>query len=89
MMFQGTYTSEFYRAIRDLIHKQVALQVLENDVPTPSATALRALGRRWHRLLSRERLYRSPARDTSGVVMGCATRAVGSSTEAARGRSVD
>src|SRR6202020_3119777 len=26
MMFQGTYTSEFYRAVRNLLHDQVTLQ---------------------------------------------------------------
>jgi anaerobic magnesium-protoporphyrin IX monomethyl ester cyclase len=26
MMFQGTYGSEFYRAVRDLLHEQVKLQ---------------------------------------------------------------
>ena len=27
MMFHGTYTSDFYRSIRDLLHEQVALQM--------------------------------------------------------------
>src|SRR5215469_14822181 len=27
MMFQGTYSSEFYRAVRDLLHDQVSLQL--------------------------------------------------------------
>ena len=26
MMFQGTYGSDFYRAVRDLLHEQVKLQ---------------------------------------------------------------
>ena len=26
MMFQGTYTSDFYRAVRNLLHDQIALQ---------------------------------------------------------------
>jgi len=33
MMFRGTYTSEFYRAIRNLIHDQVALQTLDEVCP--------------------------------------------------------
>jgi anaerobic magnesium-protoporphyrin IX monomethyl ester cyclase len=60
MMFQGTYTSEFYRDIRNLIHDQVSLQMLEKDVPAgQNSSAKRALERRWHELLSRESLYRS------------------------------
>jgi anaerobic magnesium-protoporphyrin IX monomethyl ester cyclase len=60
MMFQGTYTSEFYRAVRNLIHDQVALQILEKDVPAgENSAAKRALERRWHDLLSRESLHRS------------------------------
>jgi anaerobic magnesium-protoporphyrin IX monomethyl ester cyclase len=60
MMFEGTYTSEFYRAIRNLIHDQVALQTLEQDVaPGENSAAKRALERRWHDLVSREDQYRS------------------------------
>jgi anaerobic magnesium-protoporphyrin IX monomethyl ester cyclase len=35
MMFHGTYTSDFYRAVRHLLHDQVALQTAGS--PTPSA----------------------------------------------------
>jgi len=60
MMFQGTYTSEFYRAIRNLIHEQVSLQMLETGVPAgQNSAAQRALERRWHDLVSRESLHRS------------------------------
>src|SRR5262249_13349313 len=60
MMFQGTYTSEFYRAIRNLIHDQVSLQNQEADVPlAQSSPAKRTLERRWHALLSRESSYRT------------------------------
>jgi len=55
MMFEGTYTSEFYRAIRNLIHEQVALQTLGKQ----NSPAKRALEHRWHDLLSREGSYRS------------------------------
>jgi anaerobic magnesium-protoporphyrin IX monomethyl ester cyclase len=66
MLFHGTYTSEFYRAIRNLIHDQVSLQTLEADVPPGrNSPAKRALERRWHDLLSRERQHRSPGRDRS------------------------
>jgi radical SAM superfamily enzyme YgiQ (UPF0313 family) len=69
MMFRGTYTSEFYRAVRNLIHDQVALQALEKAVPPgQNSPAKRALERRWHDLVSREALYRTepirpPARE--------------------------
>jgi radical SAM superfamily enzyme YgiQ (UPF0313 family) len=55
MMFEGTYTSEFYRAIRNLIHEQVALQTPENQ----NSPAKRALEHRWRDLLSREGVYRT------------------------------
>jgi anaerobic magnesium-protoporphyrin IX monomethyl ester cyclase len=73
MMFKGTYTSEFYRAIRNLIHEQVTLQVRERDVPRKSSPAQRALEHRWHKLLSRESLYRSAAPDQSGTIVAQAT----------------
>jgi anaerobic magnesium-protoporphyrin IX monomethyl ester cyclase len=89
MMFQGTYTSEFYRAIRDLIHEQVTLQIREPDVPSRSSPAHRALQRRWHKLLSRENLYRSPARNTSEAVTAYAAPRLGSSVSAAKLRPLD
>ena len=60
MMFRGTYSSEFYRAVRDLLHDQVSLQRL--DAPargTGVEDARESLERRWQELLSRERYYRS------------------------------
>ncbi len=60
MMFQGTYTSEFYRAVRDLLHEQVALQGLEAQPHDHDLDdARRSLERRWQELLSHERQYRS------------------------------
>ncbi len=49
MMFPGTYTTEFYRTVRDLLHDQVN--------PTSSA-ARRALRSRWHRLIEAEGRFR-------------------------------
>lgn len=46
MMFAGTYRSEFYRRIRDLLHEQVA------EGPSP------ALERRWQDLATQEARYR-------------------------------
>jgi anaerobic magnesium-protoporphyrin IX monomethyl ester cyclase len=60
MMFQGTYTSDFYRKIRDLLHEQV---VLHNAESSRSAAehrkATRLLQRRWLELLSQEKHYRT------------------------------
>jgi hypothetical protein len=47
MMFRGTYTSPFYRAVRDLLHDEVRL----------GASAQRSLQRRWDRLLGRHESF--------------------------------
>jgi anaerobic magnesium-protoporphyrin IX monomethyl ester cyclase len=61
MMFQGTYMSEFYRAVRDLLHDQVSLQTLEARSRNRGVREARhSLERRWQELLSHEREYRSP-----------------------------
>jgi anaerobic magnesium-protoporphyrin IX monomethyl ester cyclase len=60
MMFQGTYSSEFYRAVRDLLHDQVSLQALEaRSHHSAAGAAGRSLERRWQELLSREPHCRS------------------------------
>jgi hypothetical protein len=46
MMFAGTYRSEFYRAVRNLLHDEVA---------HPGTVEL---ARRWDELCSREHEYR-------------------------------
>jgi len=53
MMFQGTYTSNFYREVRDLLHEEVSLAT-QHDVPRSSAAehARRSLQRRWERLVA-------------------------------------
>jgi anaerobic magnesium-protoporphyrin IX monomethyl ester cyclase len=58
MMFWGTYTSAFYRAIRDLLHEQVDLEKLE---PAKRWRARRLLERRWSELLAHEPSYRTAA----------------------------
>jgi anaerobic magnesium-protoporphyrin IX monomethyl ester cyclase len=50
MMFAGTYRSEFYRAIRNLLHEEVT---------TPAAPEI---ARRWHELCAREHEYRQDRR---------------------------
>ena len=60
MMFEGTYNSDFYRAVRDLLHDQVSLENL--NVPQCNGEyrrARRVLARRWKELLSHERQHRT------------------------------
>lgn len=51
MMFRGTYSSEFYRAVRELLHDQVST--------SQSNGSVLSLHRRWENLISSERRYRS------------------------------
>jgi anaerobic magnesium-protoporphyrin IX monomethyl ester cyclase len=51
MMFHGTYRSDFYRAVRELLHDQVAAQPL----PGPQQLSLQ---RRWEHLIASEQRYR-------------------------------
>jgi anaerobic magnesium-protoporphyrin IX monomethyl ester cyclase len=63
MMFQGTYTSEFYRAVRDLLHEEVSLQSGATRAPVDAlGEAHRSLESRWQELLARESQFRSPQR---------------------------
>ena len=57
MMFQGTYTSDFYRAVRNLMHDQITLQ--SADPAAADGGARRAFDRRWQELLTDELKYRS------------------------------
>jgi anaerobic magnesium-protoporphyrin IX monomethyl ester cyclase len=60
MMFHGTYTSDFYRAVRNLLHDQIALQT--GGMQPQSEECLRtrrALNHRWQELIGRELHYRS------------------------------
>jgi anaerobic magnesium-protoporphyrin IX monomethyl ester cyclase len=60
MMFQGTYTSEFYRAVRDLLHDQVALEQRPGwRDGHDHLQARRLLESRWNELISHEHRYRS------------------------------
>jgi anaerobic magnesium-protoporphyrin IX monomethyl ester cyclase len=68
MMFHGTYTSDFYRAVRNLLHDQISLQSTDGAADyaaygvagTEPSRAERAVERRWQELLIREAQYRSP-----------------------------
>ena len=61
MMFQGTYKSEFYRAVRDLLHDEVSLQTRAAPAPDDEGVgdARSLLAQRWQQLLSQELEYRS------------------------------
>ena len=67
MMFHGTYTSDFYRAVRNLLHDQISLQgTAPMNLAEPggdddaASRAAGALERRWQELLVRAAQYRSP-----------------------------
>ena len=83
MMFNGTYQSGFYRAVRDLLHAQVdaarAARVERADAPLDAAVA-RELRRRWSALLAAEQCYRN---ETDGAPDAAADRAAGLAPAAA------
>jgi anaerobic magnesium-protoporphyrin IX monomethyl ester cyclase len=68
MMFHGTYVSDFYRTVRDLLHERVTAQKLAT---TPGEDqhrlAMTALQNRWDTLIAREHVYRREA----GVAAAC------------------
>ena len=69
MMFRGTYTSEFYREIRDLLHEQVRRQALNQECAGAEEDHGKwLLERRWQELLSRERHYRSQDCSTAAAI---------------------
>jgi anaerobic magnesium-protoporphyrin IX monomethyl ester cyclase len=59
MMFQGTYTSDFYRGVRNLLHDQVALQTADAPLLPEHEKAADAIEQRWQELLRNESKYRS------------------------------
>ncbi|HEX5460268.1 MAG TPA: radical SAM protein [Steroidobacteraceae bacterium] len=75
MMFQGTYTSPFYREVRDLVHEEVRLAT-QHDVlsGTAAESGRRSLRRRWERLLARQETYLNAA---PGTVATAAAPAAG------------
>ena len=59
MMFDGTYRSEFYRAIRNLLHAQVDAEKLARPEQREERARLAlAVQQRWDELVATERLYR-------------------------------
>jgi anaerobic magnesium-protoporphyrin IX monomethyl ester cyclase len=65
MMFQGTYTSDFYRAVRNLLHDQIALQTAAPSGSLEHRRAAQAIGRRWQELLADELKYRSSSEQSA------------------------
>jgi anaerobic magnesium-protoporphyrin IX monomethyl ester cyclase len=63
MMFHGTYTSEFYRSVRNLLHDEVSLQsgADKDNHNGDLERSVRLLESRWDDLLSHEMHYRTPA----------------------------
>lgn len=59
MMFEGTYCSEFYRQVRDLLHEQVSIQAVRHERPAEFETMRRSIQERWSVLLAREQQYRT------------------------------
>jgi anaerobic magnesium-protoporphyrin IX monomethyl ester cyclase len=64
MMFRGTYTSEFYREVRNLLHEQVSRQT----GASPGRQNGFSEEHRWQELLAREHQYRSayPSKAAAG-----------------------
>ena len=62
MMFHGTYGSDFYRVVRELLHEQVSAQQLNAAHRHEDyQRAEQSLRRRWEQLLSGESQYRRDA----------------------------
>jgi len=59
MMFHGTYTSDFYRAVRNLLHDQISLQTAAAAGAHEHEKAADAIEQRWQELLDDEVNYRS------------------------------
>jgi anaerobic magnesium-protoporphyrin IX monomethyl ester cyclase len=61
MMFHGTYTSAFYRAVRNLLHDQVTLHTTAAPGSLEHRRSAEAIDRRWVELLTDELKFRSPS----------------------------
>jgi anaerobic magnesium-protoporphyrin IX monomethyl ester cyclase len=68
MMFQGTYTSDFYRTVRNLLHDQVSLQTNgAAPVDVEPGRARQIYEQRWQELLKHESQYRSSNGQTAAA----------------------
>ena len=72
MMFRGSYDSDFYRRVRDLLHEQVTLQQSKaSDGPEHYCQASVALNAQWDTLIACEQAHRN---DDATPPMLAATR---------------
>jgi anaerobic magnesium-protoporphyrin IX monomethyl ester cyclase len=63
MMFRGTYSSDFYRAVRNLLHDQVTAERLNDWAHLAEYQSARASHeRRWQHLIAREADFRNAPR---------------------------
>jgi anaerobic magnesium-protoporphyrin IX monomethyl ester cyclase len=68
MMFHGTYRSDFYRAIRDLLHEQVCIgQLRRSPHADRDSEARRLLDRKWAALLSQEASFRTAVNEMAAL----------------------
>jgi anaerobic magnesium-protoporphyrin IX monomethyl ester cyclase len=67
MMFHGTYVSDFYRVVRNLLHDQVSLQTAVAPFPSKHERAADAIEQRWQELLRNEAKYRSSSQDSAAI----------------------
>jgi anaerobic magnesium-protoporphyrin IX monomethyl ester cyclase len=67
MMFHGTYTSDFYRTVRNLLHDQITLQTAPPSGSLEHRRAVQALEQRWQELMTDERKYRSSSEDSAAT----------------------
>jgi anaerobic magnesium-protoporphyrin IX monomethyl ester cyclase len=74
MMFHGTYTSDFYRSVRNLLHEQVLLQTgaagAMDAREIHNERGARALEQRWQQLIDGEAHYRSTHCRTAATFAG-------------------
>jgi anaerobic magnesium-protoporphyrin IX monomethyl ester cyclase len=67
MMFQGTYTTDFYRVVRNLLHDQISLQTAEAPLLPEYERATDAIDQRWQELLRNEFKYRSSSQKSAAI----------------------
>jgi anaerobic magnesium-protoporphyrin IX monomethyl ester cyclase len=87
MMFQGTYTSDFYRTVRNLLHDQITLQAGElhaNGDGNGNGRSRHALDQRWQELIARETQHRTPFRATASGASSMVASSGASGAAAAR-----
>jgi anaerobic magnesium-protoporphyrin IX monomethyl ester cyclase len=59
MMFHGTYVSDFYRTVRDLLHERVTAEKVPASLRSEERhRAIESVRDRWERLIAREQIYR-------------------------------